>query len=142
MKLLLLNTIEGLKPLYDEDYDLKKRLKIGSVYKADITIQRNYRFLKKYHKLISLAWEYQKEDVQKHFKTKENFRKTVEVAAGHCERVYHLRLKDWVDAPKSISFSSLSEEDFQDLYERVKDVLFDVFLKNINEDEFYNILNF
>ena len=142
MKLFLLNTQEGLKPLYDEDYDLKKRLKVGKVYKADISIPRNYEFFKKYHKLISLAWEYQNEAVQAHFKTRENFRKTVEIAAGHCERVYHLKIKDWVDAPKSISFASMTEEEFQELYERVKDVLFAVFLKHINETDFYEILNF
>ena len=36
MILLLKNTVEGLKPLYDDDYEEKRKLKIGEVYKADI----------------------------------------------------------------------------------------------------------
>ena len=34
MEIRLLNTPSGLKPLYDEDYDQKKKLKIGEIYKA------------------------------------------------------------------------------------------------------------
>ena len=34
MKLLLLNTREGLKPLTDDDYDEKKKLKIGEIYEV------------------------------------------------------------------------------------------------------------
>ena len=33
MKLLLQNTSHGLIPLYDADYEEKKRLKIGEIHK-------------------------------------------------------------------------------------------------------------
>ena len=42
MKLLLLNTTSGLKPMYDEDYEEKQKLKIGEVYQATIKTVRNY----------------------------------------------------------------------------------------------------
>lgn len=52
MKLYLLNTREGLKPMYDEDYDEKKKLKIGEVYEAEIRQPRNLRFHRKYFALL------------------------------------------------------------------------------------------
>lgn len=139
MEIRLLNTPSGLKPLYDEDYDQKKKLKIGEIYKAKITIARNINFHRKYFALINCAWAYQNERTTKHFKYNvECFRKTVEIAAGHCDTVYNLSLKSWVDIPKSIAFDKLKQEEFEDLYERVKDVLFTTFLKGIDEEEFLN----
>lgn len=139
MELRLLNTPSGLKPLYDEDYDQKKKLKIGEIYKAKITIARNINFHRKYFALINCAWAYQNERTTKHFKNNvECFRKTVEIAAGHCDTVYNLSLKSWVDIPKSIAFDKLKQEEFEYLYERVKDVLFTTFLKGIDEEEFLN----
>ena len=139
MELRLLNTPSGLKPLYDEDYDQKKKLKIGEIYKVKITIARNINFHRKYFALINCAWAYQNERTTKHFKNNvECFRKTVEIAAGHCDTVYNLSLKSWVDIPKSIAFDKLKQEEFEDLYERVKDVLFTTFLKGIDEEEFLN----
>lgn len=139
MELRLLNTPSGLKPLYDEDYDQKKKLKIGEIYKAKIAIARNINFHRKYFALINCAWAYQNERTTKHFKNNvECFRKTVEISAGHCDTVYNLSLKSWVDIPKSIAFDKLKQEEFEDLYERVKDVLFTTFLKGIDEEEFLN----
>ena len=61
MKIKLLNTSVGLKPLYDEDFEEKKKLKIGEVYEATIKRPRNLSFHRKYFGLINLAWEYQNE---------------------------------------------------------------------------------
>jgi hypothetical protein len=58
MKLFLQNTTHGLIPCYDADYDEKKKLKAGKVYKVEIKLARNYDFHKKYFALINCAWEY------------------------------------------------------------------------------------
>lgn len=144
MKLHLLNTSQGLKPCYDDDFEEKKKLKIGEVYSVDIKLARNYEFLQKYHKLISIAWEYQNEKVQAHFKdSKDKFRESVQIAAGYTETFYSIDKKEWLEKAKSISFESMKEEDFIDLYESVKDILFKIFLKDISEEEFMNnLINF
>lgn len=144
MKINLLNTTSGLKPLYDSDYDEKKKLKIGEVYEATIKRPRNLSFHKKYFALINLAWKYQNEISVEHFTHNiELFRKTVEVAAGWCDPIYSTDRKEWVEVPKSISFDKMDEDEFQNLYERVKDVLFKYFLKNISVEEFEkNLINF
>lgn len=141
MKLLLLNTPTGLKPLYDADFDEKRKLRIGEAYMAEIKKVRNLQFHRKYFALISTAWEYQGEAVTAHFGgDMEAFRKCVEVAAGHCDRVFNLATNSWMEVPKSISFDKMDDAAFADLYERVKTVLFSVFLKNIDEEEFIRIV--
>ena len=141
MKLLLLNTASGLIPCYDEDYDEKKKLKKGVTYEATIKLVRNPQFLRKYFALINCAWEYLTEAQQVFFKNnKEVFRKTIEVAAGHCELHYSIERREWLEIPKSISFEKMDEAEFSTLYERVKDVLFEIFLKSVNREEFENQL--
>lgn len=141
MDIYLLNTTTGLKPCSDDDYEKKLRLKPGQVYRAKITLARNYEFHKKYFALIHCAWAYQNERTVEHFHHSEDaFRKAVEIAAGHCEPVYSIARREWVEMPKSIAFDKMDEAEFQDLYERVKDVLFAVFLRNVSAEEFTNNL--
>lgn len=100
MKLNLLNTVQGLKPLYDDDFDEKKKLKIGEVY-------------------------------------------TAEIAAGWYEPIYSIERKEWIHAPRSISFEKMGQDEFNDLYSNVKRVLFNTFLRNITEEEFMrNMINY
>ena len=122
----------------------KKKLKIGQIYKAKITLARNIEFHRKYMALINLAWSYQNEKTVEHFKNDVScFRKTVEIATGHCDTVYNITRKEWVDIPKSIAFDKMDEFEFRELYDNVKQVLFTVFLKNITEEEFTrNLINF
>lgn len=144
MKINLLNTPDGLKPLADSDYEEKKKLKLGEIYTCEIRLMRNYKFHRKYFALINLAWEYQTEKTTAFFsENKEAFRKTVEVAAGHFEQVYSIERREWVQIPKSIAFDKMDNVEFEQLYNNVKTVLFNTFLKHINEQEFLNqLLNF
>lgn len=141
MELNLLNTAGGLVPCDDNDYEEKRKLKVGQIYKATIKLNRNYRLHRKYFALINCAWAYQNERQTAFFKgSVEIFRKTMEMAAGHCERVYSIEHKEWRDIPKSIAFDKMDEAEFRDLYERVKDVLFATALRGISEEEFLDAL--
>lgn len=144
MKIKLLNTASGLKPLYDEDYDQKKRLRIGETYEVTIRLARNLDFHRKYFALIHCAWEYQNERMTEYFKNNVDvFRKTVEIAAGWCEPVFSIEKKEWMEIPKSVAFDKMDNTEFSDLYDRVKDVLFKYFLKHITCEEFEkNLINF
>lgn len=144
MRLFCKNTAGGLIPMYDSDYEEKRKLKVGKEYQVEIKEARNLKFHRKYFALINCAWEYQNEQIRAFFhESKEVFRKTVEVQAGWCEKVYNLSLRSWTEVPKSISFGSMSADEFNDLYERVKDVLWSVFLKNVSKEEFENnLINF
>lgn len=136
MKLFLYNTPHGLKPMYDDDFEEKKKLKLNTVYQAEIKQARNYEFHQKYFALINRVWEYQPERVQKHFKTVKGFRKTVEIAAGWYEPVYSLSRQEWIEEAKSIAFDKMTQSEFDQHYSNVLEVLTSTFLKHISEAEF------
>lgn len=137
MKLKLLNTDGGLKPMYDDDYEEKKKLKRGQVYVASISVFRNVGLHRKYFSLINCAWEYLTEPQQEFYhKNKEYFRKSLEVSAGYCDTIYNHKLGSFVDIPKSVAFDKMDESEFQDLYRDVKYIINNIILTHISEEEF------
>lgn len=138
--MLVVNTPRGLVPFGDDDYDQKKKLKVGEAYNVEVKVARNVEFHRKYFALIAYAWEFLNEKEIQTFKNKDNFRKYLEVAAGHCEVIYHPRLQEFVEIPKSISFGSMDNTSFNDLYKRVKDVIFSIIGGRVSEKEFERLL--
>lgn len=148
MKIKLKCTSEGfLAVVGDHAYEQKRELKVGKEYTATITEIRNPKLHKKYFALIDCAWEFMNEKQRSFFcesvddrPSKKIFRKTMEMAAGHCTRVYSIKRNEWQDEPKSIAYDKLDEIAFRNLYERVKDVLFATALRGVNEEEFLDAL--
>lgn len=140
MDIWLVNTDSGFCCATSEDDGKRHRLRRGEVYKAHISYGRNYRFHKKYFALVNQAWEHLDEQQQAFFKRNiDCFRKTVEIAAGYYEPVFNCATGTWVQQSRSIAFDKMSEEEFQELYNRVWDVLFALFLK-IPQSDFKNQL--
>jgi hypothetical protein len=140
MKLLVVNTPRGLVPLDDDDYEEKKKLKLGQTYSVEVKVARNVDFHRKYFALVAYAWEFLNEQEEERFKTKDNFRKYLEMAAGHCDVIFHPRLQEFVEIPKSISFGSMDNTAFSGLYERVKDVIFSIIGGRVTREEFERLL--
>ena len=140
MKLLVINTPRGLVPYGDDDYEEKKKLKIGETYSVEIKVVRNLDFHRKYFSLISYAWEFLNEQETANFKSKENFRKYLEISAGHCEVIYHPRLQEFVEVPKSISFGKMDNTAFNQLYDRVKDVILTIIGNRVSKEEFEHLI--
>lgn len=140
MKLSLLNTPHGLVPIDDDAFEAKQKLKIGQVYGADIKLDRNYKFHKKYFSLIRIAWEYLYEGEAKEFRTKEIFRKWCEIEAGHCD-VIKLEDGSFLRLPKSIAFDQMGEDEFSELYERVKDVIWAKIGNRVTRERFEQVLS-
>lgn len=146
MEILLYNTPSGLKPCYDEDYDEKKKLKIGEIYKAKITIPRNIKHHRKFFAMLKTCWEYQSEERRaKMFQNSfDLFRQTVLLAAGISNRIWDVNAKRFIDIPKSISFSNMTQTEFDEVYNRCFDVLCSTFVSHVSryelESNFYNFL--
>ena len=140
MKLLVINTPRGLVPLGDDDYEQKRKLKLGETYSVEVKIVRNVDFHRKYFALIAYAWEFLDEQETERFKDKENFRKYIEIAAGHCDVIFHPRLQEFVEIPKSIAFAKMDNTAFSDLYGRVKDVIFSIIGDRVTQEEFERLL--
>jgi len=141
MKIHCLCTAHGLVPLYDDDYDQKKRLKVGESYECDVKVVRNVKFLRKAFALLNAAWSLFDERQQAAWRSREGFRDYLTVAAGHYEVYYNARLQAFVELPKSWSFDSMSESEFSDLYDRMKDVIFAVLGDKVTEEVFERVLS-
>lgn len=140
MKLQLLNTPQGLKPCYDEDYDAKKKLKLGEVYTAEIRLQRNVDFHRKFFALVNAGFAFLPEKTQNGFRSVEGFRSYLIVAAGFYDVYYNPRLKEFVEVPKSIKFSSMDNAEFEELYQKVKDVILGLIGKRATVEQFEHFL--
>jgi hypothetical protein len=140
MKFLVTNTPRGLVPLDDDDYEEKKKLKLGQTYSVEVKVARNVDFHRKYFALIAYAWEFLDERETATFRSKDNFRKYLEISAGHCDVIFHPRLQEFVEIPKSISFGSMDNTAFSELYERVKDVIFSIIGDRVTREEFERLL--
>ena len=114
MKLLLQNTISGLIPLYASDFDEKRKLRLGETYEADLKVPRNIGFHKKFFALINIGCENSKLNMP--FET---YRKYMTIKAGYFN-AYQTPKGVFYEA-QSISFSSMDDIIFQDLYSRVMD---------------------
>jgi hypothetical protein len=116
MEIYLRNTINGLIPLYPSDFDEKRKLKLGQDYKANITNPRNYEFHKKFFALMNIGHE--NTSLEMPFKT---YRKYVTQKAGYF-KTYATHKGVMIEAD-SISFASMTQDEFEELYSRVIDVI-------------------
>ena len=144
MEFIAIKTSTGLRPAYDDDYEQYAKLKTGEAVKIKVSKIRNPEFHRKYFALLNCAWAYQSEARVVFFKNSfDKFREAVQLAAGHYDTAYSIKRKEWVEIPKSIAFHKMDNFAFQELYDRVKDVLFATFLTHITEEEFTkNLINF
>ena len=148
MKLFLRNTVHGLVPLYDEDFDEKKKLVIGREYKADIKLARNIMFHRKYFGMLDAAWYLLKEQQRMAFSRgvlsesfgKEAFRKSVQITAGFYEPIYDGKEKRWQKSHKSIAFDHMDETEFEKLYHAVYDTVMDILAANGTKKEQFDAM--
>jgi len=138
MKLLLRNTVSGLVPLYDDDYEEKKKLVIGKEYKADIRLARNVLFHRKYFGMLDAAWYLLKENQRTFFGGatygesfgKEAFRRSMQISAGFFEPIWDVSGRCWQKSVKSIAFDKMDEGEFEKLYKAVYDTVMDLLAFN------------
>lgn len=134
MKLLCRNTIQGLVPLYPADFDEKRKLKLGEDYQVEVTNPRNVGYHRRFFAMLNVGHENTSLDMP--FDT---YRKYMIVKAGFFT-AYQTPKGIYYD-PNSISFASMSQDEFEEVYSRVLDkVIEDVGLER--EDVERQLINF
>lgn len=121
MKLYLQKTMGGLKPLYDSDLELYKKIPFDTPLEFEMKVPRGLKFHKKYFAAINLAFQNQEE-----FKSFEIFRESVQIGAGFYDKIQRLHGEEVIQA-RSISFAKMSQEEFDSLYVAVLDTIIDYF---------------
>lgn len=118
MKLLVTKTPSGLKPCYDSDFYIYAKIPIGETFEIEYKKPRNYKFHKKYFALIKLAFENQQD-----YRNLNDLRRDLSITAGYYDEVVNKVTGEVYKIAKSISFSSMDENEFSELYERIKDII-------------------
>ena len=139
MKGQFIATAQALIPACDEARRIVAKAKAGQRVDCDVSFPRNVRFHRKFFAMLNLgydAWEpdglkYKGEAVQKSF---ERFRHDVLILAGYYEPVYCVNGKTRLLA-KSISFGRMSEDEFEEVYSRVADVILQKILTKYTRDD-------
>ena len=125
-------TLSGqLKPCYDSDAELLKKIKAGDEVEVDIKRKRNISFHRKYFALLNLVFSNQGQS-----KSLDHLRKDLTVEAGYYELRYGLHGEEIREA-NSISFDSMDQDTFDTYYQRILDVIcenFDMLENDIQDN--------
>jgi hypothetical protein len=116
MKLYVKNTLTGLVPMYPADLDEKKRLKLGEEYEVSIRRPRNVKFHRLFFQLLNVG--HQNTQLELPF---EAYRKYVVMKAGYFNS-YQTPKGVFFEA-QSISFSSMDEDTFKGVFDKVLDII-------------------
>ncbi len=131
----------SLIPATDEDAEALRKIKAGEAVRVDVKKVRNYKFLQKWFTLAKYAFdiwsetvppqEYKGQPVKPSF---DRFRKDLIILGGRFDAVYNARGEVRVEA-KSISFASMSEDEFEGLYSDTIDVILNKILNDSSMTE-------
>ena len=105
-----------LVPLYNSDLEEIVKLKQNTDYKFEVVHPRNYEFHKKFFALINLGFENQDK-----YKDYTEYRTIKTMQAGFFKMI--ITDKGKVFVPESISFASMDEIEFGEVYNRVLDII-------------------
>lgn len=142
MKINLVRVDGGFKYATDEDYEKAKGLRKGTVVEASISQLRNYKFLQKYMSMIRCAWDFLPAGTKEAYGSVDAFRESIQVASGHYKNCYSIARGEWLQVPKSVNFEKCTEEEFSQLYERVRENLFQLYIPENRREAFLEQMKF
>lgn len=116
MKVLVKKTLSGLKPVYASDVDVYNKISLDEEFEIDYKRVRNAKFHRKFFKLIQTVFENQEK-----YRVLDELREDLTIAAGyHYEHINYLTGEVKIKA-KSISYASMDDVEFSELYNAVID---------------------
>lgn len=137
-----------LRPTDDESIEALSKVKLGQVLHGEFTRMRNYKFHKKWFSLVQYGFDHwcpaELSDPKWAGVTPEKsfdrFRKDITIMAGYYDATYRLDGSVRIEA-KSISFGSMSPEDFEALYSSTIDVILKHVLTNYDRAELDRVVD-
>ncbi len=122
MRLLIVKTLNNtFKCAYNSDLERLKSIKVGKILDCTIKQPRNPLFHRKFFALMQLVFQNQET-----YSNLDHLRHDLTVAAGFYEKWVTFDGEEKTRA-KSISFSSMTAEEFKELYDKVLDVIADIY---------------
>jgi len=139
---LIKDSYNRFLPAFGSDYETASRISVGDTVKASITRPRNIQFHKKYFALIDTIHRSMDESLTEAYPTPENLRYVIMILTGNFD-IQIMPDGTQNKKPKSISFASMDDYEFEKVYSASLDVALKYFLKDMNKEDFEReILNF
>lgn len=135
MEILCRVTSAGLVPMYDSDYDEKKRLREGETVLCIIKKKRNYEFHKKFFALVRLTLDNLPERLEQmlSIRNEEDMLTCFKLDLGLYRKVWHGGVSSICLG--SISFDKMDELEFQAFYDKCIDLILTKYLRHTKREE-------
>lgn len=130
MKIFLKKHLNSLIPADSESEEMLRKIKSGVPVSCELKRPRNYENHKRYFAMLKIAFEN-----QIMFGSIGELREAVAIEAGHT-RLIKLVDGSYQKVARSISFGSMNEDQFQDLFSRSIDVIIKYVLPRISREDF------
>jgi len=106
-----------IKPLWNRDYDILQKTKKNTPLRIEVIQERNYKFHKKVMALFNLGFENQEK-----IANFDHYRKIITMRAGYYDTV--ITEHGTVYFAQSISYANKDQKEFEDVFNRLLDVLY------------------
>lgn len=137
MKFLLAKKPDGSWiPAYEEDEQKAFLLPAGSIIEAETKEKRNVKLHRKFFKLVHLVYEN-----QERYKSEAELRARLMISVG-AVNMYYTETGEAIFVPWSISFNSMDDYSFRDLYPKLVDACIKIIPVDKNELIEYIALNY
>lgn len=103
---------------YDSDYDKMLKIKAGEAIKVTVTKARNLKFHKQAMALLKMVF-----DAQEFYTDIEELRKDLTIQAGFYTEKVNFFTGEITKEAKSWKFEKMDDHEFQEMYNRIKDVI-------------------
>lgn len=128
-----------LTPYNESDSETLRKFAHNSIIKAVIKKPRNFNFHKKYFALLNIAYQNLPEHLTSYYPSFEVFRSIIQMKAGYYTPVLTDKGGE-IFLPKSISFSTIDNIEFEKIYNSVYDVIINNILVGVSSSELNEII--
>jgi len=118
MKFLVKKTNKGLLPMYESDYEIYSKICIGDEFEIEYKKVRNLKFHRKMFSLFKMTFENQEA-----YSNITDLRRDLTITAGYYNETANVLTGEVFKHVKSISFASMDNVEFSELYEAIKTVI-------------------
>lgn len=106
-------TVHGLKAIDDHGVSVLRKLKVGEVIQCELNKPRNLAHHRKFWALLNVVWQ-----ASGDWSSPYGVLIELKVRLGHVQEVLIRDTGEVVHVPKSISFASMDQTEFDSFYER------------------------
>ncbi len=122
-------------PAFPNDLEKLKRIKIGEAIEVSFSKPRNYKNHRRFFAMLNMAIQNMPDSIPDRYQNIEYFRYELLIGIGHCEFRESMGGSTYPVA-KSMSFSSMGEDEFNDMFALCSNYILKWFLPGLDHATF------